>query len=63
MKIICLVIFSIILGLCAHAGLICLLIGAIDFMITGVANSVLLWTGFWLFIIGKILSGINIKTE
>lgn len=50
-------IIAVIFGLLKIAGAICLLIGAINFMVSGVANALLLWAGFGMYVAG-ILIGI-----
>lgn len=48
-------IIAVIFGLLKIAGAICLLIGAINFMISGVANAPLLWTGFGMYAAGILI--------
>ena len=48
-------IIAIIFGLLKIAGAICLLIGAINFMISGVANAPLLWIGFGMYTAGMLI--------
>lgn len=48
-------IIAVIFGLLKIAGAICLLIGTINFMISGVANAPLLWTGFGMYTAGMLI--------
>lgn len=50
-------IIAVIFRLLKIAGAICLLIGAINFMVSGVANALLLWAGFGMYVAG-MLTGI-----
>lgn len=54
MKLIILII-GIILGLSKIAGTIFLLVGAINFMISGVANAPFLWVGFGMYAAGMLI--------
>lgn len=48
-------IIAVIFGLLKIAGAICLLIGAINFMVSGVANALLLWAGFGMYVAGMLI--------
>ena len=56
-------IIAVIFGLLKIAGAICLLIGAINFMISGVANAPLLWTGFGIYVAGMLIGPLNIDNN
>lgn len=56
-------IIAIIFGLLKIAGAICLLIGAINFMISGVADAPLLWTGFGIYVAGMLIGPLNIDNN
>ena len=56
-------IIAVIFGLLKIAGAICLLIGAINFMISGVANTPLLWTGFGIYVAGMLIGPLNIDNN
>lgn len=44
-----------IFGLLKIAGTICLIVGVINFMISGVANAPLLWIGFGMYTAGMLI--------
>ena len=48
-------IIAIIFGLLKIAGAICLIIGVINFIVSGVANAPLLWAGFGMYAAGMLL--------
>lgn len=52
MKELIIFIVAIIFGLLKIAGTTCLIVGAINFMVNGVANAPLLWTGFGMYVAG-----------
>ena len=56
-------IIAVIFGLLKIAGAICLLIGAINFMISGVADAPLLWTGFGIYVAGMLIGLLNIDNN
>lgn len=56
-------IIAVIFGLLKIAGAICLLIGAINFMISGVADAPLLWTGFGIYVAGMLIGPLNIDNN
>ena len=54
---------AVIFGLLKIAGAICLLVGAINFMVSGVTNAPLLWTGFGMYIAGMLISPLSIDND
>lgn len=48
-------IIAIIFGIVKIAGAICLIVGVINFMVSGVANAPLLWTGFGMYVAGMLI--------
>ena len=60
MKELIIFIAAIIFGLLKIAGAICLIIGAINFMVNGVANAPLLWAGFGMYIAGMLIGPLSI---
>ena len=56
-------IIVVIFGLLKIAGAICLIVGAINFMISGVADAPLLWTGFGIYVAGMLIGPLNIDNN
>lgn len=63
MKELIIFIVAIIFGLLKIAGAICLIVGAINFMISGVADAPLLWTGFGIYVAGMLIGPLNIDNN
>lgn len=63
MKELIIFIVAVVLGLLKIAGAICLIVGAINFMVSGAANAPLLWTGFGMYVAGMLIGPLNIDNN